>query len=961
MYPKFLAAMLAALWAVLLPASAVEVNFEFLETKPGEWDVLAEVIPEGGDTLGIAGYAFNIIHTDSEAVIYEPSRLNAIMPETFQVLGFANPAIQGVVRGNSADSYFSPYHYYSVGHSQATVSGQSEILNIGIKPIHIESLSNALEIGSPALLGKLKTPLGLSALNFERPELSLFPDTYSGLQNTQTFGIFHDDPNFNFKVMSNADLNNQASYAIEFNEVERGVFDVMATINPRQTGIQGIAGYSFNLSGPGGIAASVSQPGLSAIDPATSTPVGFPAPTLSSTANSQSVSSSQATSGGTSELFGFGINPVSFDGLGGNDIQAGVPVRLSRITVPEGAGQLDFSDLELSLFAANYDGTVNSSLLRASVDTPHFLITENRLPPKAAPRTTPSLYPRLTEISPGVWEVSARISEFSSGTLGISDYSFEVVGANPRAINYEQGTISTREHESQNQLGFSPPKVSVQPNSVIVSGSQLMGSSQGEIFGFGIDQVELEVKGESVIATDDRVVLGTLYTPRGLTHNNFSDFSIGIFPKDYESVSSTAIQNYSYTDDNLTLDVIPFRDRSASEIANVRFVERTPGEWQVYLEADANGTSNGLAGFGFSVASSDADKVFFKQGNLFTVDPEQQTYLGFSPVPSTSLTHQGSRFGADSHQIFVRYGEPRVVGIGIKPISIDGEGPNDIDVDSPALLGTLYTEPGLGAADFTYATTRLYPFTEGDQGQDLRNYGLDRPDRNHGLLTVSVFPYIFYHRDDYQTSFAGDVSLTDDSMLSPVDGGSEIQSRTTTVVVDDGIVRMALSVTLSGYGADGLPLAVQANSEGQLGVGDGVLDAGEAIAVHYNSVEFSLVEGADPSLVDLDRVRAEFSGFGVAGDFADDEDTVQLDGLATDQFDTLATGTGSLLGLQQSSAITPGLSFTITAQSGGFGLQSLAHLISYDQTAVPEPASLALATLATAALVFTTRHKISRR
>lgn len=956
MYPKLLAAMLAALCVVPLPASAVEVNFEFLETKPGEWDVLAEVIPENGDTLGLNGFAFNVFGVPNNQVSYEPSQLKAINPETFEILGFARPTLSGPVGGSSG--------YYSASHQQATTSGESELFGIGIEPLNVDSFGGVLQIGVPAQLGTLRTPSGLTAENFADTQVSLFPANYSGLQNTPTFGVFAGDPNFNLQVTGYQELQNQASYSIEFNEVERGVFDVMATIDPRLTGIQGIAGYSFNLSGPGGVAASVSQPGLSAIDPATSTPVGFPSPTLTSTANSQRVSSSQATSGGTSELFGFGINPVSFDGVGGNDIQAGVPVMLSRITVPEGAGQLDFSDFELSLFPAGYDGLDNGSLVTASSENSRFRVTENRLAPDVAPRTTPSLYPRLTEISPGVWEVSARVSDFSSGVAGLADYTFELTGIDPAEVTFEQGNLSGVDSSTLAPRGFAAPQINVVGDKIVVSSSQTTSTGEGEIRGLGIHPVNFDGQGNNDVTSPDRVVLGTLTTPTGQAPRNFGEFRLGLLPADYSGSATTPVESFTTADDNVTLDVKPFVERGANEEAEIRFVETKPGEWQVFVESHYTDTES-LGTYTIELTDLTSDATLYVAGNLNTIDPDSLEVIGFQePLQSTHNFGPSKTFVLSSTQVTPE-GTSEVRGIGVVPVAVDGTGPSDIDLDDSALLGTLYTESGLTPENFRRVDTSWMPVGySGVVNGDLRRLSfVNRGSfQVRNLLGVQVFPIDYVAPEvDPINRFAGDVSLTDDSMLSPVDGGSEIRSRTTTVVVDDGIVRMALSVTLSGFGADGLPVAVQANSEGQLGVGDGVLDAGEAIAVHYNSVEFSLVEGADPSLVDLDRVRAEFSGFGVAGDFADDEDGVLFDGLATDQFDTAATATGSLLGLQQSSAIMPGLSFTITAQSGGFGLQSLAHLISYDQTAVPEPASLALATLATAALVFTTRPRISRR
>jgi len=943
MYPKLLAATLAALSLGTIPASAVEVNFEFLETQPGEWDVLAEVIPQGGDTLGINGYAFNIVNTDSNAIEYNASRLTAVQPDTFRLFGFARPANHGVVgRG-------SPNSYYSVGHDQATSSGETEILGIGIEEVQVESLGGALQVGVPALLGKLKTPENLTANNFESPELSLFPGNYSGLQNTRTFGVYHNDSNFNLKVTSYAELQSQPVYTIEFNEVERGVFDVLATVDPRQSGIQGIAGYSYNLGGEGSSSASVAQSGLGAIDPASMAPIGFPQPTITQVGDARRVAGSQATPSGQTELFGIGIEPVTFDGL--DNIQAGVPVRLSRITVPEDSGSIDISDFELSLFPAGYNGLDGGSLLTANAETRFFQVTENRLPPVTASRTTPSLYPRLTEISPGVWEVSARISDFSSGVTGLADYSFELTGIDPAEVTFEQGNLSGVEQGTLAPRGFTAPQLSVVDGKVTISSSQATASGNGEIHNLGVNPVDFDGQGSSDVTSPDRVVLGTLTTPTGQAPRNFGNFRLGLLPAGYSGSAATPVESYTTADDNVTLDVQPFVQHGSQEQAELRFVETDPGEWQVFFEAHDSDII-GLLSYNFVLLNQSTETTRFEQQNLATLDGVTLELNGFREPFQESLDRD-SLFAAGSSQTSPD-GSTEIRGIGIESLAIDGVGLNDIDVDSSALIGKLYTTPGLTPESFSRSEIHVMESGySGPQSNSIRK--LDYINRStfngRNLLGVHIFPLDYVAPQfDLTGEFNGDVSLTDDAMLSTVDQGSELQSRTTTVSFDDGVVRMALSVTLTGFDAAGAPLAVQADSTGQLGVGDGVLDQGESITVAYNSVEFSLVEGADPSLVDFGSLRAALAGFGVAGDFAEDDDTIALDGLLSDDFDSLVTDTGSLLGLRQSSAITPGASFTLTAQSGGFGLQSLAHSISYNEVAaVPEPSTIALAALAFAA------------
>jgi len=170
---KFLLPLLVAA-TVGSTAGAATSHMQFVETRPGRWDVLVEVVPENGDVLGLSGYAFKVVGQDSSLLSFQRSTLGGVEESTSLRRGFPTP-LPGLCT------------CYSVGNNQATAAGGAEIFGYGIEPVVIDLVGeDDIEASVPLKVGTLTSPTSMTEQNLVLAQIALFPAGYSGLSRGTT-------------------------------------------------------------------------------------------------------------------------------------------------------------------------------------------------------------------------------------------------------------------------------------------------------------------------------------------------------------------------------------------------------------------------------------------------------------------------------------------------------------------------------------------------------------------------------------------------------------------------------------------------------------------------------------------------------------------------------------------------------------------------------------------------------
>jgi len=173
-------------------SQAATGGVSFTETASGTWEVSATLVPEANDVAGIAGYAFNIVGTDSASVSYAENT------DLFGANSFTDAF--GFIGGPSTGVVGTGTTFFSVGFTQATSTGNTEVLGLGVAPVTRTGAGKDLIAGFPLVLGTLTTPADLTSANFESVELSLFPEGYTGLSSTPTVKFADGDAGFTMGV-----------------------------------------------------------------------------------------------------------------------------------------------------------------------------------------------------------------------------------------------------------------------------------------------------------------------------------------------------------------------------------------------------------------------------------------------------------------------------------------------------------------------------------------------------------------------------------------------------------------------------------------------------------------------------------------------------------------------------------------------------------------------------------------
>ncbi len=159
------------------------------------------------------------------------------------------------------------------------------------------------------------------------------------------------------------------------------------------------------------------------------------------------------------------------------------------------------------------------------------------------------------------------------------------------------------------------------------------------------------------------------------------------------------------------------------------FKETSPGTWEVLVEVSGEDTA-GLAAYEVWVDGVDPAAVDFEENVLCTVVGEEYTQVGFSPGTFIDGEVAGS-YNAGNYQ---GSGENAIIGVGMavvdEPGCLPGITPH-VNLDVPALLGILRTQPGLTEENFRVMVVGL-----------LNKLGDGFLNANDIVPTLDVIPFI---------------------------------------------------------------------------------------------------------------------------------------------------------------------------------------------------------------------------
>jgi hypothetical protein len=124
----------------------------------------------------------------------------------------------------------------------------------------------------------------------------------------------------------------------------------------------------------------------------------------------------------------------------------------------------------------------------------------------------------------------------------------------------------------------------------------------------------------------------------------------------------------------------------------------------------AGGDVLGLAGFDFEVTGTAAAGITWTPGKIFAIDENTFSPIGFTTRVAGVVGGAGStRFSVGAVQDPSNTAS-NVHNIGLAPVAINGPGPNDIDLQVPALLGTITGPAGLTLSNFNSVVgAQLFP------------------------------------------------------------------------------------------------------------------------------------------------------------------------------------------------------------------------------------------------------------
>lgn len=135
-----------------LVAQGSLVHYTFNETSSGNWDVLLQVTPVSGDTMGLSGYSIWV--NAASGVTYTQNRLSTYNDDEDPIGFIKSTLVKGYVgaKYNAGNFQTVGYPIYGIGKEEVYV----------MPPESFPPLPVDLDV--PALLGTLTTPAGLHLL-----------------------------------------------------------------------------------------------------------------------------------------------------------------------------------------------------------------------------------------------------------------------------------------------------------------------------------------------------------------------------------------------------------------------------------------------------------------------------------------------------------------------------------------------------------------------------------------------------------------------------------------------------------------------------------------------------------------------------------------------------------------------------------------------------------------------------
>lgn len=158
------------------------------------------------------------------------------------------------------------------------------------------------------------------------------------------------------------------------------------------------------------------------------------------------------------------------------------------------------------------------------------------------------------EVSDGNYEVRAEVAAEGGDVLGISGYSFNIVGTDPAGVSYSQSVLGGFEVASGGSIGFGAPIAGTVADYYSVGANQATSGGTAEIMGVGMMEINRETL-PTATAIGVPAVLGTFTAPAGLTLSNYENAQLALFPAGYSGLSNGPTQAFGVAEGLVVTDM----------------------------------------------------------------------------------------------------------------------------------------------------------------------------------------------------------------------------------------------------------------------------------------------------------------------------------------------------------------------------------------------------------------------
>lgn len=280
------------------------------------------------------------------------------------------------------------------------------------------------------------------------------------------------------------------------------------------------------------------------------------------------------------------------------------------------------------------------------------------------------------EVSDGNYEVRAEVAAEGGDVLGISGYSFNIVGTDPAGVSYSQSVLGGFEVASGGSIGFGAPIAGTVADYYSVGANQATSGGTAEIMGVGMMEINRETLPTATMIGVP-AVLGTFTAPAGLTLSNYENAQLALFPAGYTGLSNGPTQAFGVAEglvvtdmeDVVVLDPVLAGDPAAGPISLQAAFQQGGATGSIDAIVLSNSGEGDFAALGAITPSiaNDANGLFgvTVNGTDVSLTLNNAAARGLAPgtVVTADLTLSSANGGDLAYQLSASVPEPSTVAL----------------------------------------------------------------------------------------------------------------------------------------------------------------------------------------------------------------------------------------------------------------------------------------------------------